>query len=291
MKPESASPLVRSDTLPEISTPQMRASPSPVKGARDLSNLFNFTAVNEGLTSPPKPSTSVARRMLRRTATESSRSTPGGSFASEDSHDALRPTPHTPTKVSKTRSDSVIDLTGSPSSRPLSQQKSQSLEDVSSPPQGTRPTLTGAAMRTYAGKSRSFLVALPAAQLGVGGLSRSTSNNAGLEDGGVGLGSQEDDFEIEESYTDRRIRLGIDNSEDDPRPWSPPPESASPSKKRGKGKQAEPPPVPLPNGMMNDLKSITELRSKGENRRFLDEVGYLFEGLEAGAPLNIRRAR
>ena len=43
--------------------------------------------------------------------------------------------------------------------------------------------------------------------------------------------------------------------------------------------------------MMNDLKSITELRSKGENRRFLDEVGYLFEGLEAGAPLNIRRAR
>ena len=35
VKPESASPLVRSDTLPEISTPQMRASPSPVKGARD----------------------------------------------------------------------------------------------------------------------------------------------------------------------------------------------------------------------------------------------------------------
>lgn len=146
-------------------------------------------------------------------------------------------------------------------------------------------------MRTYAGKSRSFLVALPAAQLGVGGLSRSASIGVALDDGGVCTGSQEDDFEIEESYTDRRIRLGIDNSEDDPRPWSPPPELASPSKRRGKGKQAEPPPVPLPNGMMNDLKSITELRSKGENRRFLDEVGYLFEGLEAGAPLNIRRAR
>ena len=151
--------------------------------------------------------------------------------------------------------------------------------------------MAGTTMRTYAGKSRSFLVALPAAQLGVGGRSPSASNGTGLDESGAYIGSQEDDFEIEESYTDRRIRLGIDNSEDDPRPWSPPPESTSPSKRKGKGKQAEPPLLPLPNGMMNDLKSITELRSKGENRRFLDEVGYLFEGLEAGAPLNIRRAR
>lgn len=162
---------------------------------------------------------------------------------------------------------------------------------MSSPPQPIRLALAGTTMRTYAGKSRSFLVALPVAQLGVGGLSRSASNPTGLDDECAYVGSQEEEFEIEESYTDRRIRLGIDNSEDDPRPWSPPSESVSPSKRRGKGKQVEPPPIPLPNGMMNDLKSITELRSKGENRRFLDEVGYLFEGLEAGSPLNIRRAR
>lgn len=148
--------------------------------------------------------------------------------------------------------------------------------------------MAGTSMRTYAGKSRSFLVAIPAAQMGVGGLSRHALNPTGFDDGGAYVGSQDDDFEIEESYTDRRIRLGIDNSEDDPRPWSPPSESASPSKRRGR---VETPPVPLPNGMMNDLKSITELRSKGENRRFLDEVGYLFEGLEAASPLNIRRAR
>ncbi|KAG1803482.1 uncharacterized protein BJ212DRAFT_1395763 [Suillus subaureus] len=46
----------------------------------------------------------------------------------------------------------------------------------------------------------------------------------------------------------------------------------------------------LANGMMNDLKSITELRSKGESRRFLDEVGYLFEGIESGCAIALRRA-
>ncbi|KAH9924173.1 wings apart-like protein regulation of heterochromatin-domain-containing protein [Fomitopsis serialis] len=230
--------------------------------------------------------------MLRRTATDSSTSSPGGSFTATDNRDQPYPAPRTPTKLMKTRSDSIIDLTlGSPSSHPLSQ-KFQSLDDISisSPPHPVRPTAAAANIRTYAGKSRSFLVALPAAQLGVGGLSRSNSDAAGLDDSGLLVGSQEDEFDVQESYTDRRIRWGVDNSEDDPRPWSPPPESASPSKRKGKGKQTETPPVPLPNGMMNDLKSITELRSKGESRRFLDEVGYLFEGLEANSPSSVRRA-
>jgi hypothetical protein len=46
-----------------------------------------------------------------------------------------------------------------------------------------------------------------------------------------------------------------------------------------------------PNGLTNDLKSITELRSKGESRRFLDEVGYLFEGMEPSGGVGVRRAR
>lgn len=38
--------------------------------------------------------------------------------------------------------------------------------------------------------------------------------------------------------------------------------------------------------------SITELRSKGESRRFLDEVGYLFEGLEEpGMAPSVQRSR
>lgn len=106
------------------------------------------------------------------------------------------------------------------------------------------------------------------------------------------MNSQADDFEIRESYTDLRTRWGVDNSEDDPRP--PSPVTASPgekSKQKGKGKQAETLPVVLPNGMLNDLKSITELRSKGETRRFLDEVGYLFEGLDAKGAVSVRRGR
>jgi hypothetical protein len=39
------------------------------------------------------------------------------------------------------------------------------------------------------------------------------------------------------------------------------------------------------------LKSITELRSKGEIRRFIDEVGYLFEGMERTAGVRVRRGR
>jgi hypothetical protein len=43
--------------------------------------------------------------------------------------------------------------------------------------------------------------------------------------------------------------------------------------------------------MMNPLKSISELRNKGESRRFLDEVGYLFEGLDPKCGVGLRRAR
>lgn len=43
--------------------------------------------------------------------------------------------------------------------------------------------------------------------------------------------------------------------------------------------------------MMNPLKSITELRSKGESRRFLDEVGYLFEGMDHSNTTGLKRSR
>lgn len=43
-------------------------------------------------------------------------------------------------------------------------------------------------------------------------------------------------------------------------------------------------------GLNNSLSSITELRSKGESRRFLDEVGYLFEGLTPESSLGVRRS-
>ncbi|KAG6379771.1 hypothetical protein JVT61DRAFT_10308 [Boletus reticuloceps] len=114
--------------------------------------------------------------------------------------------------------------------------------------------------RTYAGSSRSFLVALPVPD--------------------APLNTVADDQEPHDSYADLRTRWRIDMSEDDPQPY-----------------QDEQAVVPtelsqssLPTGMMNDLKSITELRSKGESRRFLDEVGYLFEGLDGSSAIGLRRA-
>lgn len=38
------------------------------------------------------------------------------------------------------------------------------------------------------------------------------------------------------------------------------------------------------------LKSITQLRAKGENSRFVDEFNYLVEGLQSGESLGGRRA-
>lgn len=121
-------------------------------------------------------------------------------------------------------------------------------------------------IRTYAGSSRSFLVALPVPDANP-------------------LNATEDDTEPHESYADLRTRWGIDMSEDDPQLYYtgvPTPLRHNPS---------EPSLLSLPTGMMNDLKSITELRSKGENRRFLDEVGYLFEGLDGSNAVGLRRAR
>ncbi len=256
---------------------------SPRKAANSLSDIFSFgtgttTAVCSRASS--KPQTSVARRMLGRSRTESSII----SISSASDADHLS-APATPKKLRAFVSDSVV---GSPSSRAQSQSpsKAKSSDDVSSPP--VRPSLANSNIKTYAGKSRSFLVAIPPSQAASMGMDASLMNerNAMLMD------SQEDDFEVRESYTELRQRWGIDASEDDPRPSSP---QHSPSPKRkGKAKglpRQEEPIRLLPNGMINDLKSITELRSKGETRRFLDEVGYLFEGLEPHGPLGVRRGR
>lgn len=130
-------------------------------------------------------------------------------------------------------------------------------------------------VRTYTGRSRSFLVELP-----------TEGNPHGAIDG--------DDLGLEtrESYKDLRMRWGVDDSEDDPRlavstRSSPEPENGR--KGKGRAKDRPKPKVLLPPNMMNDLKSITELRSKGESRRFMDEVGYLFEGMDRNVGVRVRR--
>lgn len=129
-------------------------------------------------------------------------------------------------------------------------------------------------MRTYAGPSRSFLVSLPVP-------------GADFTD----VLTQGQDEASQESYADLRTRWGVDKSDDDPLPVE---EVISPSRrlKRNSSKTLSQSSLNYnASGMMNDLKSITELRNKGESRRFMDEVGYLFEGLEAASAITLRRAR
>lgn len=152
--------------------------------------------------------------------------------------------------------------------------------------------------RTYAGQSRSYLVPLGAA------------------------GEEEEDEFTRESYTSLRERWGVDQSEDDPYydndnaqddqySLSQSPNTPSKSRKYGKGSRSgtttpNPSPTkkdgsrakvqgirppPLPPGMMNPLKSITELRNKGESRRFLDEVAYLLDGMDKSQSASLAKAR
>ena len=130
-------------------------------------------------------------------------------------------------------------------------------------------------VRTYAGRTRSFLVELPP----------EGAHDATIDGDDLGL-------EIRESYKDLRMRWGVDDSEDDPRLAVSARSSLEPENgRKGKGRAKDRPKVVLPPNMMNDLKSITELRSKGETRRFMDEVGYLFEGMDRNVGVGVRRGR
>ncbi|KAG1836270.1 hypothetical protein DFJ58DRAFT_749844 [Suillus subalutaceus] len=167
--------------------------------------------------------------------------------------------------LSRSRTESSIDhnaghnfrsLTPSSNTLPVHSSPPKIASSRSPSPTQSKPLLTKHT-RTYAGASRSYRIELPAADL-----------------------AEPDD--TRESYDDLRSRWGVDNSEDDPRPFDN--DTRTPKKTSSVGSRV------LANGMMNDLKSITELRSKGESRRFLDEVGYLFEGIESGCAIALRRA-
>jgi hypothetical protein len=198
--------------------------------------------------------------------------------------------------LGRSRTESSIDSSSSSSipvqgllSRMASMPLAVSSQDTTpSPPKDrvqphptrSRPTVA----RTYAGPSRSFLASssMPHALTSIS--------------------------EPRESYTSLRKRLGVDNSDEDY--YQPPPPvrsmssslssspNASPSKSPRKTNKSRSgssldelalPLEPLPEGMMNPLKSITELRNRGESRRFMDEVGYLFEGLDTSVGMGLKR--
>ncbi|KAG8930465.1 hypothetical protein FRC02_004129 [Tulasnella sp. 418] len=77
---------------------------------------------------------------------------------------------------------------------------------------------------------------------------------------GSSQSDSQQDFSVRESYKELRARWGVDQDID---------------------------PV---DELNNVVHSVIEMRNKGENRKFLDEIGYLFEGLEPKMGLAVRRA-
>jgi hypothetical protein len=267
LTPLSASPLKRTSTHPmdHSSTPT-----KPRRPADALSELFDLPKVPGRVSRDSvrslqsKANKPVAKRMLGRT--RSALLAGDGSLESMTSNSpASAGLPHSPHHI-----PDLDDLGSAVSQTPtISDEQFQSTLGPANAP------LQRSNVRTYAGRSRSFLVELP---------------TEGAPDGtidGDDLG-----LEVRESYKDLRVRWGVDDSEDDPRlavsaRSSPEPEHG----RKGKGRAKDRPKVLLPPNMMNDLKSITELRSKGESRRFMDEVGYLFEGMDSSAGVSVRRGR
>lgn len=255
------------------------STPTNSKPSADpLSELFdlprNGTRRDNSHSLQSKPSKPIAKRMLGRTRTEPSID---DNASIDTSLDSMASKSSSIVSVGLTRSQqpsNVIDMIASGSSHPDMLTFPEEQPQPPAPGPSTAP-LQQSSLRTYAGRSRSFLVELP------------TESNP---DSGVDA----DDlaFEIRESYKDLRLRWGVDNSEDDPRlaissRLSPEPENG----RKGKGKGKDRSKAVLPPNMMNDLKSITELRSKGESRRFMDEVGYLFEGMDQTVGVGVRRGR
>lgn len=248
---------------------------------KDLSDLFDFQQPSSSKPSGLKALKSypgVAKRMLRRTNTDSAI---GTSTGTDDV--AISSTQPRPLQSERTELILQDGLQSGSGSRALTPSHSGSLDENNAPP--IRPALPATtSMRTYGGKSRSFLVAIPSA-----GGTLSSLNGDGSHTPGDSHGFHdpaEDDSEVRESYNDLIARWGVEDEEVYPTYSNDSPGS----RQKGKGKNF-PPPAPLPPNMMNDLKSISELRSKGEVRRFLDDMGYLFEGLDPQVAVNVRRGR
>ncbi|KAJ3761783.1 hypothetical protein EV360DRAFT_37105 [Lentinula raphanica] len=222
-----------------VKKPRLDSTSEPSTGAaRDLSHIFD-TVISSSAPSTP---TKLAKRMLGRSKTESSLEGQSSSPNSTLDRTSSLPSFQTPTKSKILPPPAVSEPSSSPQ----------------------RPALVN--KRTYAGKSRSFLVELAVDQ----------SIPPDLQD----------DYNNRESYAALLSRWGVDNSEDEPypEPGIPSPSKSSTSTPngsplKGKSKVRLKQDMNSPSGAIKPLRSITEIRNKGESRRFLDEVGYLLEGM------------
>jgi hypothetical protein len=160
---------------------------TPSQVPKDLSGIFaplpQFTPH-----SFPSPGKSITKRMLVRSRTEPSPTSPSSSQSSPCS--AIAPTLSLPTVIS------------------ASQKISQRLPSPPSPSPSPSPSIAIAKphLRTYS-QSRSFLVALPA------DIASRELSSTGSQIHDVNNPILEPDDGVRESYTDLRTRWGVDHSE------------------------------------------------------------------------------
>lgn len=249
-----------------VESPNNQLSKPPSKAK--TRELRRENSIHTNARQPTTP-TKLSKRMLSRSRTEPSLVSSGpsavGSTSSIASHSSAGDAARKSLSPSKSLPAGLLSAEGPSPSIPAGRLPN--------------PPLASKHARTYGGASRSFLVSL------------SLPSDPGASQ------AQEEDTSTRESYSSLRARWGVDGSEDD---FHPPLDispsnsrNGTPSKNKGKGKamSSHNRATDLPQSMMNDLRSITELRSKGESRRFLDEVGYLFEGMDAKGAIGLRRAR
>ncbi|VDB95591.1 unnamed protein product [Peniophora sp. CBMAI 1063] len=282
--PSNASQIRRTNTLPTS-----QSHPTSVKGkgkdkgplTKDLSDLFDFTSPEKdgrGAGLGERAAEPVARRMLARARTEADLSAEDSQDSGAPSRILSRVNSFQPAEndVKMQEDDALIfplELSADPSAEP-------DILPMRPPPAPLQGSASGSGLnsgsiKTYAGRSRSFLAPMP---------------GAGLMD-----------FDLvpePASYRELRKELGVDDFEPLSSPPTSPRRPTSPRKSNSvKGKARDDglatlgagKPKLAPN-MHNDVRGLSELRNRGEARRFLDAVQDLFDGLSPESAPAIRRA-
>ncbi|KAL5477004.1 hypothetical protein ACEPAI_3191 [Sanghuangporus weigelae] len=238
------------------------SNPTTPKKPKDLSRIFETASPHRPHSSEDHVQTTpgksgITKKMLSRSKTESS-------IESSPPKVLFDLTPKAQSFVIPREPHISQSENASPSNSPKKQlSRNSSLNSISSGAQHSQREAT-TSTRTYAGRSRSFLVALPAASV----LARKGESSVKQEN----QLDEDDENYLRDSYAELRKRYGVDNSEGLDA-------DSADTGSFGEGLS-----------LHNPLSSITDLRSKGESRRFRDEVGYLFEGLEPNGALSVRRS-
>ncbi|KZV65469.1 hypothetical protein PENSPDRAFT_130956 [Peniophora sp. CONT] len=279
----NASQIRRTSTLP---TSQSHPGNAKGKGkdkgpvTKDLSDLFDFTSPEKdgrGAGLGERIGEPVARRMLARSRTEAD-------LSAEDSQESGAPSRILSRVNSFQPTENDVNMPDDPLIFPLELPADPSAETdtlpmrpppVPLPGSASGSGLNSGALKTYAGRSRSFLAPMP---------------GAGLLD-----------FDLvpePASYRELRKELGVDDLEPLSSPPASPRRPTSPRKSSSvKGKVRDDGLHTLGTGktklapnMHNDVRGLSELRNRGEARRFLDAVQDLFDGLAPESAPAVRRA-